>query len=224
MATNDIPVGSLKPITNGIGSGPPEEKKEKKPITPAATATIKEKTLAQKFKETFVKEDFKSIGKNLLKEKIFPELMGLIVDTISEGLSRHFGLNYRGSSGYSSGQGYGYKSGYTNYAQVSSYAYSKPQQKEEKKEAPGDYRSIRYYTKDDAESVLYSLKAYAKEYEQSNVSVADLYSFSSLTSPSFTDHNYGWSLAMLEKTKAVMVREDGENKWYLTLPNPMPID
>lgn len=223
MATNDIPVGSLKPLTNGVGSGPPKEKKEKRDITPAATATIKEKTLAQKFKENFVKEDFKSIGKSLVKEKVFPELMRLIIDMFSEALSRHFDLGYRGNS-YSSGPGYGYKSGYTNYAQVSSYAYPKPQQKEEKKEAPGDYRSIRFYTKDDAERVLYSLKEYSKEYDQSNVSVADLYSFSSLTSPSFTDHNYGWSLGMLENVKAVMVREDGENKWYLTMPNPIPID
>ena len=224
MATNDIPVGTLKPRTDGIGSngGVPAPKKD---ITPVVTATTKKKTLTEKFNENFVKEDFKTVGKSLVKEKVFPEIMGMVIDFISEALSRHFGLDRRYGGGYSSGPGYGYKSGYTNYAQVSSYAYQKPpQQKEVKKEAPGDYRSIRYFTKDDAERVLYSLKAYANEYEQSNVSVADLYSFSSLTSPAFTDNNYGWSLGMLENVKAVMIREDGENKWYLTLPNPVPID
>lgn len=220
MAINDTPVGSLK-------SQVPKEEKKKEAIKPAITgASIKKKTLSQKFEEAFVKEDMKSVGDTLIKEKIFPELMGLLIDTISEALSMHFGLSGHRKITGSNG-------GYTNYASVSNYAYSYPQKapntygapKETvKKESVGDFRSIRYYTKDDADKVLYSLKCYANEYDQSNVSVADLYSFSNLSSGSFTDNNWGWTLGMLENVKAVMVREDGENKWYLTLPNPIPID
>lgn len=225
MANNDIPVGSLKPRVSGNG---PTEEKKKKEITPVATGDIKKKSLREKFTESFVKEDMKSVGETLVKEKIFPELMGLIIDTISDALSMHFGLGSRRSSVN--------RPGYTNYASVSNYAYSYngnkgngvnsygKEQQAPKKETVGDYRSIRYFSKDDADKVLYSLKCYADEYSQANVSVADLYSFSNLSSNSFTDNNYGWTLNMLENVKAVMVREDGENKWYLTLPNPVPID
>ena len=222
MANSDIPVGTLK-------SQVPKEEKKREPAKPAIDrATVKKKTLSQKFAEAFVKEDMKSVGQTLVKEKIFPELMGLIIDSISEALSMHFGLNGRGRAAKTPGYG-----GYTNYASVSNYAYSYPGKTpntygapkvEEKKQGVQDFRSIRYYTKDDADKVLYSLKCYANEYDQSNVSVADLYSFSNLSSGSFTDNNWGWTLAMLENVKAVMVREDGENKWYLTLPNPVPID
>ena len=230
MATGDIkntPVGSLKIRTGPVSESPKANSKPE--IAPAAKATMKKKTLTEKFNETFVKEDFKKVGKDLVTEKIFPELMGLVIDLFSEALTRHFGLNGRGIGG----SGYGYRANYTNYstyAQPSSYGYSyNNQQKQQqvtdqKKTGPNDYRNIRYFTKDDAEAVLRSLKGYAAEYQQSNVTVADLYSFSSLTSPSFTDNNYGWTLEMLDKVKPLMIREDGENKWYLSLPSPVPVD
>lgn len=219
MASNDIPVGSLKSKTDVGGTS----KKDSNTPAPVVKASIKKKSLSEKFSESFVKEDMKSVGKTLVQEKIFPELMGLVIDSISEALSMHFGLNRRSGST---------RNGYTNYAGVSSYAYSYPSNKVNtyggkeppKKEPVGDFRAIRYYSRDDADKVLYSLKCYANEYDQSNVSVADLYSFSNLSSGSFTDNNYGWTLGMLENVKSVMIREDGENKWYLTLPNPIPID
>ena len=219
MANSDIPVGTLK-------SQVPTEEKKREPIKPAIErATVKKKTLSQKFAEAFVKEDMKSVGQTLLKEKVFPEVMELVIDTISDALSMHFGLNTRSRAPKA-------PNGYTNYASVSNYAYSYPgkqpnaygaTKQEVKKGSVDDFRSIRYYTEKDAQDVLYSLKCYAKEYDQLNVSVADLYSFSSLSSNSFTDNNWGWTLPMLENVKALMIREDGETKWYLSLPNPIPI-
>ena len=75
-------------------------------------------------------------------------------------------------------------------------------------------KDLYYQTKEDADMMLYDMKACCNKY--GNVSVAYYYEKSG-ERQDYTDHDYGWSdLSMVQ----VKMSRDG---WYLTLPDPKPI-
>lgn len=230
MEDNRPPVGSLN-SKRGSDSGSSNDKKprEKKQAL-VNNASIAKKTLAEKYKETFVKQDIASVGEDLLKDKIFPGIISMIRDTIWDAITMHFGLGgSRGSSGNNGG-----RTGYTNYqaASTSSYNYtggrtggnggSSGSSSSVKQSGPQDFRDICYISESDAEEVLVTMRRYAKQYE-GYATVSDLYEYSGLTTNQFTDNNWGWNVAMMEGVKIYRKMVGGDLRYFIDLPNPIPV-
>lgn len=228
MAKNDTPVGSLK-VNYG---GPSEEPKGKtseqssnRAVAKGNLAKPKKETLADKYRKTFVKTDLKTVGDELLTKKIVPGIISMIRDAIWDGITMHFDLGgFRGGTSSS-------KPGYTNYqaASSSSYSYksssqSNAQRPEKKKEGPTNYREIYYTSESSANEVKYSMLHYAREYDRGYASIADLYEFSDLTPNAITDNNWGWKADVLEGVEVKKGVIDGELRYILDLPNPVPVD
>lgn len=232
MATyNGIPVGSLN---NKRGAGmennndPTKKQKPEHQDAVVQGASKEKKSLGKKFKETFVKEDMKSVAKNLWTKKIFPDIISMVRDTIWDGITMHFGLG--GSRG---GYTQGSRPGYTNYQAASvgpTYSYSgnpKPAQQgaqQKKPEAPNNWRDICYTSEEDAVKVLNMLRMNATEYDGYS-EVADLIEFSGFTVREFTDHDWGWSTEMLMNVSNSPNRRyiDGEIRYFLDLPDPISV-
>ena len=232
MATyNGIPVGSLN---NKRGAGmennddPTKKQKTEHQNAVVQGASKEKKSLGTKFKETFVKEDMKSVVKNLWTKKIFPDIISMIRDTIWDGITMHFGLG--GSRG---GYTQSSRPGYTNYQAASvgpTYSYSgnskpaQPQQQQKKPEAPSNWRDICYTSEEDAVKVLNMLRMNATEYDGYS-EVADLIEFSGFTVREFTDHDWGWSTEMLMNVNNSPNRRyvDGEIRYFLELPDPISV-
>lgn len=222
MAKNDTPVGTLK--TNyssggGQSSGGNTASVKKGSIKPAAKGTKVKKSLGDKFTDAFVKEDMKSVGRYIFKEKIVPDFIQIVRDAIYDAITMHFGLG--GSRGSSK------PSGYTNYAKAStsgsSYSYRSESGKVEKKaEGPRDFRDISFDSGEDASDALGALRHYAKEYGR--VTVADFYEFSGLTASSFTDNNWGWTGDMLVNVGVERRMINHELRYFINFPDPVPID
>lgn len=227
------PVGSLN-NKRGAGSSnvPAPTEKKKRPEHQNAVVKAKtgeKKSLAKKFNETFVKDDLKHVGMTLLTEKIFPDVISMIRDAIWDGISMHFGLGgFRGSSNQS-------RNGYTNYSTAGTsgptYSYkssnsgnsmSNTQPQKSKPAAPANWRDIYYDTEGDATEVLGIMRRNAKEYDGYS-EVADLIEFSGFTANGFTDHNWGWSIEMLDS--AVINRRfiDGQIRYFIDFPDPVSL-
>ena len=215
MATNDIPVGSIKSNSDTYKEKMKKQKlgenKEVKQVT-TATAKVKKKSLGEKFSEAFIEEDVKNVRHYLIKEKLIPEAKSIFVDLVFDGLSMLLGTNRRRKD----------SEGRTNYAAVSSnYKYGNSNYRRDDssdRNSRNDYSDIVYDTKEDANEVLSNLQSFADEYNQT--SVADLFELSGISPKSFTDNNYGWTFDMLKHVPIRRIREG----WILELPKPISID
>lgn len=222
MEKNETPVGSFK--VNMAKSGQTQVEQSKKPPE-SAKGKIHKKTLSDKFNEAFVKEDMKSVGKYLFIEKIVPDFIQMIRDAIFDGITMHFGLG-GGRPGSSSKPG-GYKD-YSTSSTSSNYYYKssggstqKPDVKK-KHEGPEDWRDIYFDSKEKAEKAINKLRWYADTYPMATVS--NYYDAAGLTPDSFTDNDWGWNAAMLEKVSYTRLMQDHELRYYPDLPDPVYIN
>ena len=167
------------------------------------------------FEEIFV-NNFNEMKKTFVQEVIVPNtkdwMYGLLSNMLDDMFFKGSGSSYRSSSIFSRSRGTDYSSRFRG----SSRSSRREQRDEPRREDIRDWEEISFDTRADAEQIVSSMKAAVRDY--GIVTIGDLFSFSGLDS-SWADCKYGW--ANLDYAKAIRGRD---NRFYLDLPNPMPID
>lgn len=145
------------------------------------------KSLGQKFQETFVQEDIKTVRNYVVDEVVVPGFKNLILDCLSMFFFKE---------AYSGRRGRRDDDEYTSY---SSYYSSGRKKKKRKKERDEDYddddRTVDYQNivlkrKDAAQDIVDELRRRIKKYDRA--SVADLLDLIEVTGK-YTDNNWGWT-------------------------------
>lgn len=145
------------------------------------------KSLGQKFQETFIQEDIKTVRNYVVDEVVLPGFKNLILDCLSMFFFKE---------AYSGRRGRMDDDEYTSY---SSYYSSGRKKKKRKKERDEDYddddRTVDYQNivlkrKDAAQDIVDELRRRIKKYDRA--SVADLLDLIEVTGK-YTDNNWGWT-------------------------------
>lgn len=186
----------------------------------------KKKTISQTFKETFIAEDFKTVGNWLLEDKIKPgirqwtfNIFDDMLDWVRSSASMAiFGQDHRR-------RGQNYRNGYRddrNYVQYNDYSsyYNSGERKDKVRVSQNSFRKgqlMDYYfeTKESAQDVLDMLVE--RIYEYGDVAVADYY-VSIGQSVNSTDYNYGWKDLSMAKVSRV-----DSDSWAIDFPKIIPL-
>lgn len=144
-------------------------------------ASIRKKSLADKFSTTFFGDDLNSVTKYVIQDVMIPAAKSMISDAVSGGIEMLlFGEKRgRGSSRL------GAKS-HVSYSSISSGRNMPAPSKRNSR----DFDDILFDDRGDAESVLETLVDLVADYGQATV--ADLYDAAGMTSD-HTDFNWGWT-------------------------------
>lgn len=174
------------------------KKKKPDPIV-SATPTVKKKTLGQKFMQTFIAEDLRSVRKAVWNDVIVPKIKEGITNLINETTSRIF---------YGRPSQSEQKSKSTIYYNLSN---GRPQVAQRENKSVYDFNNLVFLNQTDAENVLLRLKLELEHYE--SVSVGYYYDITNRSSEP-TDYKYGWRSL---KTARVVSTSEG---FELVLPQP----
>lgn len=213
-----------KPVTVKYGSNSKASKEmaEHKPRVEQVidTATHRKKTVGEKFRETFVGEDARSVGGYLIMDVVVPSMKNLISDMVREGIDRLlFGSSrpmgnvsrvMTGRSGYSSY----FRPGTSRESATSSSWQPKKEVDPPQRTSIRDANNIVVETRGQAEVVMEALANTLSQY--GTVTVADLYDIVGMTSE-FTFNKYGWT--DLTHAEIRHVREG----YLLALPPAQPL-
>lgn len=185
-----------------------EDSSERKLVKKAIKGTVKtkEKSEAHKFLDIFIADDIRNVKDYLIQDVVIPTIRNAIVETITEGVTRLFGVNKPKDSSF------------INATRVSYRDYSSPEKHRVSSVKPrSDYyeNNIILDNIRDAEEVLFRMEEMISMY--GFVSVADLHDLIGKTSP-YTANRYGWT--SVRSVKPVRVREG----YLLRFPKPYPID
>lgn len=185
---------------------------------------VRKKSLGRKFKDLFVKADFKSVGWFVLSEKLIPAAQNAIFDSIVGGAERSiYGPDAIRARNYGSGPHprISYSRSPIGRA-VSSYNRAINSRSMMALPSARD-RSVQYdgnefimSSKEEADLILERMQDILDNYEV--VVVADVYELAGIPSPNaHVDNKWGWvSLA------EVVVRQVREG-WLIDFPPPDPI-
>lgn len=158
------------------------------PVVSSDKLVKSKKTLGEKFKNAFIKDDLKDIKTWIINDVVVPGVKGLILDTISmaffhETCSRH-GVYNGGSSNRVQYQSYFKSSNNSkpnNTKRIDNYNDNSDRV---------DYRDIILLDKQDAERIVSALWDNIRDYNQ--VSIGDLYSLIGVRA-NHADYNWGWT-------------------------------
>lgn len=188
-----------------------------KPVVDKSAVVSTKKSLGQKFKDAFIKEDINDVKSWLIEDVVIPGVKNTILDMLSRVF---FNKN-------SSGRGYGgyYNSSY-NYGGASYGSYYQSQQRPSGPPHQGnrgyvspnakvDYRDIVLARRDDAERVVGEMQRRIADLGQ--VSIAEMLDFMEITS-SYTDNNWGW-----KRVNDIGVRRVS-NGWLIDVNEVVPLE
>lgn len=200
--------------TNSQTARIPREKVER--VT-SAEAVRRKRGLGQKFKETFMPGDARSVSEHVVQSVILPGVRDLLFDTLSDAIERmFFGDTRRPRTGGSSiTTNYGRIDYPTAYNRMSApTARSQPQQRMLSRGARArhNFDDLIIPSRQEAEEVLDRMFDMLSKYGRVEVSV--LYELTGIQS-SHTDMKWGWT--DLRGAKAVKLRNGG---FLLNLPEP----
>ena len=144
-------------------------------------ASIRKKSLGDKFSETFFGDDLSSVTKYVIQDVMIPAAKSMISDAVSGGIEMLlFGeKRSRGSS----------RLGAKSHISYSSISAGRNQPLGNKRNSR-DFDDILFDNRGDAENVLEALVDLVADYGQATV--ADLYDAAGMTSD-HTDFNWGWT-------------------------------
>lgn len=174
-------------------------------------ASVKKKTLAEKFAEAFVVEDIKNVGNTLVYDILIPAIKDTISKMISNGVdSMLFGSGKRTNDIYRDRE----RTFVTDYSSASKRRRDDRVSSGRRSADFRDIEDVCYDYREDAEDILRNLKADIADYDR--VSVKAYSSYARLRDLEF-DYpmgDYGWtdlSEAYIDR------RRDG---YHLVLPRP----
>lgn len=178
------------------------EKKVEKIVT--GKVAVKKKTLGQKFADTFIATDGKTVMDYILHDVMAPAFVSLVEDTVQGVL----GMVFRGENRPHDRTRRQGGASYVNYGGYSSYNDRRPKSRfEPGNRAKHEFDNLGFATRGEAENVLGHLVDLTIDY--GFASVADLYEFAGVES-SYTDQKWGWH--NLEDARVVRGRYDYEIK------------
>lgn len=189
-----------------------EEKKELQTIGNDG-ASIRKKSELKKAADSFIVEDAKTVGSALLRDIIIPS----IKKTVSELGKTAIDMFLYGRAGKTS-------SAPKTYSNAS---YRRPYDRVEAIDTPKkvsrdvlEYDEILFETWEKAEEVRLDLLETVKK--SGVATVAELYEFSGLKTDNYMHNKWGW--ANLTGTMVKAVYDNGDRRFMIKLPKPIPID
>lgn len=185
------------------------ENKEKQIKPVVQSASLKKKSLLDKFVETFISDEADSAKDYVIHEVIVPAIKDTIVDAIENAVEIIF------DTGKSSRR----KKSSSTVSYVSYNDYSKPKERRTdytRARAGFAFDNVEFDTQEDAKEVLHSMQDIIDSYD--SVSVLDYYELSGMPSPGSSACNYGW----YDITGAQVVRV-GRRKFVIKLPKCIDI-
>lgn len=209
-------IEDIKSATSLSNSGIAKETTvEKEKIIPVVKgkATVKKKNVLEKASDTFLAQDFKTVGATVLSDVIIPSLKDGIVECVKTGIEM---LIYGEARPRKSGvntvlSGIG-RTSYDKYFGSKSSGL-KASSIVDKQHSLNDI--IEYETFQDAEEVKEHMIDYLATYNF--VSVADYKDFSQVDEYSWTDHNWGW-----RDLSTAYVQRIGKDRYIIKLPKIVP--
>lgn len=216
-----VPKSSLNPehagkLTDGVDLIPQQKKVD--PIVDKPVA-IKKKTLGDKFKETFVQDDAKTVGNYIFIDVVVPTIKDTIIDIVTKGINM---LLWGGDRGYNRTNSRHRRAGsniqgpqYTNYG---SYSYNSFRDQQ-------SYRSLDKYSRENHnfDTILFDTRSQARDVRdklvdiieaKNEATVADFYSLCRIRSE-YTDEYYGWRELGVSRIRSY------RDKFILVLPRPI---
>ena len=187
--------------------------RELEPVAKGQLSKNRDSMFKIMFDEIFVK-NFQEMRTTFVREVIVPRTMDWLLDMGTNILNDLFRTNVSSPGRYySSG-----RNDYTKHYKGSSSGYSGRERRESKPREDDirDWEQLCFNSRSEAERVISSMIGTINEYGV--VSIADLFGFSGVDS-SWADNKYGW--ANLDKARSF---RGGDGKFYLDLPEPLPID
>lgn len=203
-----------------------KEKTERAPIVPVTEAKVQKKTLAKKFKETFICQDAKEVRADVTDRIVIPTIKDLLYDVgtgILEGLI--FGGDRRGSRHRSRRDRDSSSDGYTNFwktgrkdrdHEVNTYS----RRRIDLDDILFDKYGGTLDDRDDALNVVNCLKSRIRDFD--SALVQDVYELINMSTPDYTVVDYGWdSIEDLESGYSITKVRGG---YILSLPPPHKLD
>lgn len=187
------------------------EARKPKPVVKGAVS-VKRKTLLDRFKSTFIKEDPKNVRKYIIQEVIIPA----IIDNAYDILTSAYDMTFRGETVRRQKKGLINSLGSKiNYGSFFSGGEKKEKMPNYQRSDIGhSFDNICFESRGDAELVLDNMTDILSRYEV--VRVADFYELAGITGE-FTDNDFGWK--DLSSAKVSRSR-DG---YFIDLPRCIPI-
>lgn len=158
------------------------QKSKLDPVITSDKLVKSKKTLGEKFRNAFIKDDLDDIKAWIINDVVVPGIKGLILDTISMAFF-HETCSRRGVYNGGSSNRTVYQSFYKNSSNRRNGDYVDNSNRV-------DYRNIVLLEKQDAERIVTALWDNIRDYNQ--VSIGDLYSLIDI-SPNHSDYNWGWT-------------------------------
>lgn len=193
-----------------------EQPREKVEQVTSADAIRRKRGLGQRFKETFMPGDARSVSEHVVQSVILPGIRDLLFNTLSDGIERmFFGDTHRPRTPPTSSTAYGRVDYPTPYNRMSASA-TRPQSPQRSisrgARARHNFDDLIIPSRQEAEEVLDRMFDMLSKYGRVEVSV--LYELTGIQS-SHTDMKWGWTDLM--GAKAVRLRNGG---FLLDLPEP----
>lgn len=205
-----IPISSLQPNSRKYHK---EKEAPKKEIKQVAKGRERKKPLKQKFADTFLADDIKTVKGYIFTDVIVPTIKNLIVDIVSDSVERMFFGDSRPRS--RSGGGLNERNSYTAYYKSGNRDRGRGDSRD--RNGRIDYGDIIFDTRDAAEEVLTNLIDITVEYKEATI--GDLYDLAGISrEANFTDEKWGWVDFGGSNVRRV---RDG---YILDLPKPRALD
>lgn len=194
-----------------------ERERARDPAAPPS-ATLKKRSIGQKFIDTFVAEDAKTVKGYLLSEVILPSLESLFLDTLHQGIDAFFNKNNRYT-------GRGEKSRPYRSASYDAYYNRRGDRGRSKAEIGGKIKGIEeiiFNTRQDAQLVKVKMQDLLEQ-EQA-ISIDEYYEIVhdvtglTVNSDNYLDAKYGWM--DLTDVTVTMARGGG---YVINMPTPVNV-
>lgn len=192
---------------------PPAEKQNLK-VT-HGKVEVKKKSAVQRFANTFIQEDAKTVKDYVVKEVITPGIKNIVSDIVKNGLDMFFW----GKSGKNRPTSPASRVQYNNYSGIySSQQRAQARMNQQRSQEPKSYyyNTLTFKDRNDAVAVLERMREQLGVYLM--VSVADLNDFAGVTG-TYTDNKYGWT----DLSTASVVNVPGEG-WIIDLPKAIVLE
>lgn len=219
---------NLEPNSNSY-----KEAKEKEVVEPELidipkhVAVRKEKSLGQKFKETFLEEDARTVRGYILHDVLIPAIKETFRDVVMNSLEMFlFGTTRSGSYKKTGGSSYVNYSGYSIKGSSNSSGY-----RMDNNRSSHSVDILYFATRDEAEKALRDLIEIIESYDDHFVTVATYYQMNDSDGTyTWADRQWGWSeLGEARIAGPVRVNAKDENgverpqsMYYIVMPAPIP--
>lgn len=203
---------AINPPGNSNKEKAPVDRPEKD-IKQITTATVRQKSVWTRAKESFTGDSAQSVGGYIVFDVVLPAMQQLVVDAFQQGVERLVLGDSRPNRARRTGERR--HSNYQSHYQSSRAGDGARSQEPLRSREAHDFDELLIESRGEAEDVLDRLADLLEQYE--SVAVADLYRMVGRR-PSHTDYRWGWTNLRSAQVRRV-------NRGYiLELPTPIDLD